>query len=148
MQHRRRWNLSGIFRDIAKELSIPEEDPEELVQIAGLDPDEIEFYSSWWFFGKFGEYLRGRKKTDAEKMLFVAFLVFLRLEVNNMSIYCDWLDGECFHSGNCDNCKAKIDAAAFDILDYFYYSPEEFKNLPVGDLLPMSSSKFMNVWLK
>ena len=44
-----------------------------------------------------------------------------------MSIYCDWLDGECFHSGDCDNCKAKIDAAAFDLLDYFHYSSDEFK---------------------
>ena len=74
MQHRRRWNLSGLFRDISKELSIPEEDPEELVQTAGLDPDEVEFFSSWWFFGKFGEYLRGRKKTDSEKNAVRRFL--------------------------------------------------------------------------
>ena len=42
-------------------------------------------------------------------------------------VYCDWLDGDCFHPGNCDNCTAKIDAAAFDLLDYFHYTPEEFK---------------------
>lgn len=74
MQHRRRWNLSGIFREIANELSIPEEDPDDLVQISGLDPDEIDFYSSWWFYGKFGEYLRGRKKTDSEKNAVRRFL--------------------------------------------------------------------------
>lgn len=43
------------------------------------------------------------------------------------SMYCDWLDGECFHPGMCDNCTAKIDAAAFDLIDYFHYTPEEFK---------------------
>lgn len=67
MQHRRRWNLSGIFKEIAAELSISEEEPEELVQTAGLDSDEIDYFSAWWFSGQFGEYLRGKKKTTEQK---------------------------------------------------------------------------------
>lgn len=74
MQHRRRWNLSGLFRDIAKELSISEEEPEELVQTSDLDAEEIEYFSSWWFYGKFGEYLKGRKKSDSEKNAVRRFL--------------------------------------------------------------------------
>lgn len=74
MQHRRRWNLTGIFKDIAAELSIPEDDPDELVQTAGLDPDEVDYFSAWWFSGKFGEYLRGKKKTVEQKNAVRRFL--------------------------------------------------------------------------
>lgn len=74
MNHRRRWNLSGIFKEIAQELSVPEEDPDELVSIRGLDPDEIDFFSAWWFSGRFGEYLRGKKKTTEEKNAVRRFL--------------------------------------------------------------------------
>lgn len=72
MAHRRRWNLSGIFKEISSRLRLPEEDPEELVQVSGdLDFD---YYSSWWFSGKFGEYLRGKKKTTEEKNAVRRFL--------------------------------------------------------------------------
>ena len=65
MNHRRRWSLTGIFKEIASRLRLPDEDPEELIQVSG--DLEFDYFSSWWFSGKFGEYLRGKKKTTEEK---------------------------------------------------------------------------------
>ena len=72
MAHRRRWNLSGIFKDIASRLRIPDEDPDELIQVEG--DLEFDFFSSWWFSGRFGEYLKGKKKTTDEKNAVRRFL--------------------------------------------------------------------------
>lgn len=43
-----------------------------------------------------------------------------------VSMYCDWIDSECFRWGMCDNCKYKINAAAFDMLDDYHFSSAEF----------------------
>lgn len=67
MFHRRRWQVSGVLRTISQELSIPEDEGAELVLVAGLDPEQIDYFSGWWFSGKFGEYLRGSRKTLTEK---------------------------------------------------------------------------------
>ena len=72
MAHRRRWNLSGIFKDIASRLRLPDEDPDELIQVEG--DLEFDFFSSWWFSGRFGEYLKGKKKTTEEKNAVRRFL--------------------------------------------------------------------------
>lgn len=72
MVHRRRWSLSGIFKDISSRLRLPDEDPEELIQVSG--DLEFDYFSSWWFSGKFGEYLRGKKKTTEEKNAVRRFL--------------------------------------------------------------------------
>lgn len=67
MYHRRRWQLSGCLKDIAKSLNIPEEESPDLVMIAGIDVEQIEYFTGWWYSGKFGEYLRGCRKTITEK---------------------------------------------------------------------------------
>lgn len=43
------------------------------------------------------------------------------------SIYCDILDGECFKYWDCNNCIYKINAAAYDMIHFFKYTPEEFE---------------------
>lgn len=67
MFHRRRWNITGIFKEISISLDQSTDEPEDLVSVRGLDPDEIDFFSAWWFSGKFGEYLRGKKKSIQDK---------------------------------------------------------------------------------
>ena len=72
MSHRRRWNLSGIFKEIASRLRLPDEDPDELIQVEG--DLEFDYFTSWWFSGRFGEYLKGKKKTTEEKNAVRRFL--------------------------------------------------------------------------
>lgn len=68
MYHRRRWNLFGCLRDIKHELHIEDEtDQSDLVQIAGLNIEDIEYFSSWWWSGTYQEYLEGRSKSISEK---------------------------------------------------------------------------------
>ena len=43
------------------------------------------------------------------------------------SIYCDFIDSECFVWWNCENCIQKINAAAYDMIHYYRYTPEEFE---------------------
>lgn len=67
LYHRRRWQVSGCLKDIAKKLHIPDDEDSDLVSVAGLDLDQIEYFSGWWFSGKFGEYIRGHRKNLTEK---------------------------------------------------------------------------------
>lgn len=67
MFHRRRWQVSGVLKQLAQELNVPTEEAAELVSISGLDPEQVDYFSGWWFSGRFGEYLRGRRKTLHEK---------------------------------------------------------------------------------
>lgn len=76
MYHRRRWQVSGFFKEIAQQLKLPdpEDDNTELVQIAGLDLEQIEYFSGWWYNNGFGEYLRGERKTNEQKNFFRRFM--------------------------------------------------------------------------
>lgn len=74
MYHRRRWQVSGVLKKIAQELGVPEVESPDLITIAGLDPEQIEYFSGWWFSGKFGEYIRGHRKTISEKNAVRRFL--------------------------------------------------------------------------
>lgn len=69
LYHTRRWNLSGILRDIQKKLHLPEETEEsdDLIQIAGIDIDQIAYITGWWFSSDFGEYIKGKCKTIQQK---------------------------------------------------------------------------------
>lgn len=69
LYHTRRWNLSGVLREIQKKLSLPteEEESSDLVQISGIDIDQIESISAWWFSDSFGEYIKGKCKTIKQK---------------------------------------------------------------------------------
>lgn len=72
MYHLRRWNLSGVLRVIFKKLQaagqvIEDDDNTDLVQIAGVDIDDIDYITAWWFSSAFGEYLSGKIKTLAQK---------------------------------------------------------------------------------
>lgn len=55
------------------------------------------------------------------------------------SIYCDLIQAECFEfttiSGNCPGCKEKINAAAYDMLDYWGYDPQEFISDDTSDFI-------------
>lgn len=42
------------------------------------------------------------------------------------SLYCDYIESECFHFNDCDDCKERCRAAAYDFLDYFHFTPEQF----------------------
>lgn len=69
LYHTRRWNLSGVLRDIQKRLNLPdpEEESSDLVQICGVDIEQIEYISGWWFSSEFGEYIKGKCKTIEQK---------------------------------------------------------------------------------
>lgn len=47
--------------------------------------------------------------------------------MKEISIYCDFIDSECFVWWNCNNCIQKINAAAYDMINYYRYTPEEFE---------------------
>lgn len=70
MQHRRRWNVFGLLRQIKHDLHIQDEqDGDELIQIAGLSIDQIEFFSSWWWRSEYQDYLKGGQKSLKNKNL-------------------------------------------------------------------------------
>lgn len=72
LYHVRRWNVSGLFRDILHSLRdrgeiIEETEDGDIVQIAGVDIEDIEAISAWWYSGEFGEYIKGKCKTIEQK---------------------------------------------------------------------------------
>lgn len=69
LYHARRWNLSGCLRTIQRLLNLPDpsEEGTDLVQIAGIDIEQIDYFSGWWFSGEFGEYIKGKCKTIEQK---------------------------------------------------------------------------------
>lgn len=67
MYHRRRWQVSGCLKTIKQQLSLSDVESSDLVSCVGLDSEQIDHFSAWWFSGKFGEYLRGSRKSLTEK---------------------------------------------------------------------------------
>lgn len=44
-----------------------------------------------------------------------------------VSIFCDYCETECFNFNECDQCLRRINAAAYDLLDYFNYTSDQFQ---------------------
>lgn len=61
------------------------------------------------------------------------------------SIYCDFIQSECFKftsiSGNCPGCQQKLLAAAYDMIDYFRYNSETFMDEDISDFTFTSEEK-------
>lgn len=67
LYHLRRWNLTGVLRDIFKKLGLTEEEEADLIQIAGIDIEQIDYITGWWYSIEHTEYLRGKCKTIDQK---------------------------------------------------------------------------------
>lgn len=67
LYHLRRWNLTGVLREIFKKLGLTEEEEADLIQIAGIDIEQIDYITGWWYSNEHTEYLRGKCKTIEQK---------------------------------------------------------------------------------
>ena len=68
LYHRRKWQVGGILKDIKSELRLSDlDDDSDLIQVAGVDPEDVDFFSAWWWRTWSADYLRGRLRSNAEK---------------------------------------------------------------------------------
>ena len=68
LYHRRKWQVGGILKDIKSELRLADlNEDSDLIQVDGVDQDDVDFFSAWWWRSWSGDYLRGRLRSAAEK---------------------------------------------------------------------------------
>lgn len=67
LYHLRRWNLTGVLRDIFKNLGLTDEEQADFIQIVGIDIEQIAYITGWWYSNEHTEYLRGKCKTIEQK---------------------------------------------------------------------------------